>query len=125
MIRKPHSPREARRAKIKVRIRKRIQGTPERPRLVVSRSLRQISAQLVDDVSQKTLITVTSLSKSLKPEIEKTKGKVAAAKLVGKAIGHEAIQRKITHVVFDRNGRLFHGRVKAVAEGAREAGLTF
>jgi len=125
MIRKPHSPREARRVKIKVRIRKRIQGTPDRPRLVVSRSLRQISAQLVDDATPKTLLTVTSLSKSLGPEIEKTKGKIAVAKLVGKAIGEEALKRRITHVVFDRNGRLFHGRVKAVADGAREAGLKF
>jgi large subunit ribosomal protein L18 len=125
MIRKPHSPRKARRAKIKVRIRKRIQGTPDRPRLVVNRSLRQISAQLIDDASRKTLLTVSSLSKDIRPEVEKAKGKTAVAKVVGKSLGEAAIKQKITQVVFDRNGFLYHGRVKAVAEGAREAGLKF
>ncbi len=125
MIRKPFSPRQARRSKIKIRIRKRIQGTAERPRLVVYRSLKQISAQLVDDASMRTLTAVTSLSKSLKPELQKAKGKIAVAKIVGKAIGEEAKKRQITQVVFDRNGYLYHGRVKAVAEGAREAGLKF
>ncbi len=125
MIRKIHSPRKARREKIKVRIRKRILGTPERPRLVVMRTLRQISAQLIDDTSSKTLLTVTSLSKDVQPQIEKVKGKTAAAKAVGKSLGEAAIKQKITQVVFDRNGFLYHGRVKAVADGAREAGLKF
>jgi len=125
MIRKPFSPRQARRSTIKIRIRKRIQGTAERPRLVVYRSLKQISAQLVDDTSMRTLTAVTSLSKSLKPEVQKAKGKIAVAKIIGKAIGEEAKKRQITQVVFDRNGYLYHGRVKAVAEGAREAGLKF
>ena len=125
MIRKPISPRQARRSKIKVRIHKRIEGTVARPRLVVYRSLRQISAQLVDDSAMKTLMTVTSLSKALLPEIQKAKGKIAVAKVVGKAIAEEAIKRQITQVVFDRNGYLYHGRVKAVADAAREAGLKF
>jgi len=79
----------------------------------------------VDDTSQKTLVAVSSLSKSLKEEIKKSKGKIEAAKIVGKAMGVEAKKRKITNVVFDRNGYLYHGRVKAVADGAREAGLKF
>jgi len=80
---------------------------------------------LIDDTSQTTLFTVSSLSKSLSNEIKKTKGKVEVAKIVGRAAGKEAKERKIDKVVFDRNGYLFHGRVKAVAEGAREAGLKF
>lgn len=125
MIRKLLSQRQARRHKIKIRIQKRILGTTERPRLVVYRSLKQISAQLVDDSSMRTLATVTSLSKSLQPEIQKAKGKISVAKIVGKAIGEEAKKHKIVQVVFDRSGYLYHGRVKAVAEGARETGLKF
>ena len=117
--------RSERRARIKRHVRKHIQGTADRPRLTVFRSLKAIYAQLVDDQQQKTLLTVSSLSKSLSGEIKKTKGKVEAAKIVGKTIGEEAKKRKIERVVFDRSGYLYHGRVKAVAEGAREAGLKF
>jgi len=124
-MRKHLSKKKSRRIRIKKNIRKRIQGTPECPRLTVFRSLRSIYAQLVDDTSQKTLVAVSSLSKSLKEEIKKSKGKIEAAKIVGKAMGVEAKKRKITNVVFDRNGYLYHGRVKAVADGAREAGLKF
>lgn len=119
------SPRRLRRERIKKHIRKQIKGTPECPRLSVFRSLRSIYAQLIDDTSQTTLFTVSSLSKSLSNEIKKSKGKVEVAKIVGRAAGEEAKERKIDKVVFDRNGYLFHGRVKAVAEGAREAGLKF
>jgi len=105
-----------------MRIHKRIVGTPERPRLVVYRSLKQIYAQVVDDSQSRTLFTVSSLSEGVRG---KAKGKSEAAKLVGKAAGEEAKKRNITSVVFDRNGYLYHGRVKAVADGAREAGLTF
>ncbi len=114
-----------RREKIKRRIHKKIQGTAECPRLVVFRSLKSIYAQLVDDSTQRTLATVSSLSKDLMPEVEKTKGKINKSKLVGMAIGEAAKKLEITQVVFDRSGYLYHGRVKAVAEGAREAGLKF
>jgi large subunit ribosomal protein L18 len=117
--------RSERRARIKSHISKRIRGTSDRPRLTVFRSLKAIYAQLVNDQEQKTLVTVSSLSKDLKSEIKKAKEKVEVAKIVGKAMGEEAKKRKIETVVFDRNGYLYHGRVKAVAEGAREAGLKF
>jgi large subunit ribosomal protein L18 len=119
------SPRQKRRSKIKMRIRKRVIGTSERPRLLVYRSLRQVTAQVVDDSQRKTLFTVTSQSKALKEQAAAAKGKIEVAKLVGKAVGEEAKKRNITSVVFDRNGYLYHGRVKAVADGAREAGLNF
>jgi len=107
-----------------MRIHKRIVGTPERPRLVVYRSLKQIYAQVVDDSKSRTLFTVSSLGKDIKAA-GTAKGKTNVAKLVGKAAGEEAKKRNITTVVFDRNGYLYHGRVKAVADGAREAGLIF
>jgi large subunit ribosomal protein L18 len=108
-----------------MRIHKRIVGTPERPRLVVYRSLKQIYAQLVDDSQSRTLFTVSSLGKDVKALTAAAKGKISVAKLVGKAAGEEAKKRNIKSVVFDRNGYLYHGRVKAVADGAREAGLVF
>jgi large subunit ribosomal protein L18 len=135
---KSTSPRQVRRRRIKMRIHKRIVGTPERPRLVVYRSLKQIYAQVVDDSQSRTLFTVSSLGKEIKAKVAealkaeagkaeagKAKGKTDVAKLVGKAAGEEAKKRNITSVVFDRNGYLYHGRVKAVADGAREAGLIF
>jgi len=79
----------------------------------------------VDDTTHRTLVTVSSLSKSLQSEIKKGKGKVEIARIVGREVGEEAKKRKIDCVVFDRSGYLYHGRVKAVAEGAREAGLKF
>lgn len=117
--------RRLKRARIKKRIHKKILGTSERPRLAVFRSLKGMTAQLIDDSNHKTLITISSLSKSLAPEIEKTKGKIETAKIVGKMIGETAIKQKIETVVFDRSGYLYHGRVRALAEGAREAGLKF
>ena len=119
------SARVLRRKRIKKHIRKRIEGTAKRPRLVVFRSLKAIYAHLVDDSTHQTILTVSSLSKSLHGEVNKAKGKVAVAKIVGQTIGEEAKKRKIERVVFDRNGYLYHGRVKAVAEGARETGLKF
>jgi large subunit ribosomal protein L18 len=119
------SPRQVRRLIIKKRIRKRLRGTPERPRLLVVRSLKQISAQVVDDTNCRTLVTVTSLSKALRAQATEAKGKTGIAKLVGRTVAEEAKKQKITRVVFDRNGYLYHGRVKAVADGAREAGLEF
>lgn len=123
--RKRTSQKQIRRQRIKMRIRKWIFGTPERPRLVVSRSIRNISAQVVDDTTHRTLFGISSLSKDLREVVANAKSKVEVAKIVGKAIGEEAKKRNITKVVFDRNGYLYHGRVKALADGAREAGLEF
>ncbi len=108
----------------KLRIRRKISGTPERPRLSVFRSLKHIYAQVVDDVAGKTLAHVSTLNKDLKPQADEAK-KSDAAKLVGKTIAEQLKAKGITKVVFDRNGYLYHGRIKALAEGAREGGLEF
>ena len=112
------------RQKIKYRIRKKIIGTAERPRLVIFRSLNNIYAQLVDDINGKTLHSVSSVSKELESE-SKGKAKMEKSKLVGKRIAEMALQNNIKKVVFDRNGYLYHGRVKAIADTARESGLEF
>lgn len=119
------SKRDIRRKRIKKHIHKKIQGTSECPRLAVFRSLKAIYAQLIDDTANRTLLTVSSLSKSLSSDIKKAKTKVEIAKIIGKSIGEEAKKRKIEKVVFDRSGYRYHGRVKALADGAREAGLQF
>lgn len=109
-----------RRARIKKRIRKVIKGTAERPRLVVFRSNKEIYVQIVDDNSNKALAAVSSLDKSLSA----TKGtKIEKAKIVGKLIAEKAAGIGVKNVVFDRNGYLYHGRVKALADAARENGL--
>jgi large subunit ribosomal protein L18 len=110
------------RQKIKYRIRKRVAGTAERPRLVVFRSLNNLYAHLIDDVKGETICSVSTLSKEVKDE--KT-AKSAKSKIVGKLIAQKASEKNIKKVVFDRNGYLYHGRVKAVADAAREAGLEF
>ncbi|TFB12861.1 50S ribosomal protein L18 [Candidatus Marinimicrobia bacterium MT.SAG.4] len=104
------------------RIKSRMSGTAEKPRLVVFRSLKHIYAQLVDDVSGNTLVTSSTAGKELKDK-GSSGGKVELSKLVGMNLADEAKKKKITAAVFDRNGYLYHGRVKAVAEGARENGL--
>ncbi len=109
----------ARRTKIKRGIRNRVFGTPERPRLSVFRSNMEIYAQLIDDVHGKTLAYATS--KKLTDKVNKT----AKAALVGKELAEKAAQAGLTTCVFDRNGYLFHGRVKSLADGAREGGLQF
>ena len=96
-----------------------------RPRLVVSRSLKNIQAQIVDDLNGKTLVSVSSLDKSLKSEITKVKGKVERSTIVGKKIGEKAKKNKIKEVWFDRNGYPYTGRVKAMADAARKTGLKF
>ena len=96
-----------------------------RPRLVVSRSLKNIQAQIVDDLNGKTLISVSSLDKSLKSGITKVNGKVERSKIVGKKIGEKAKKNKIKEVWFDRNGYPYTGRVKAMADAARKTGLKF
>ncbi len=113
------------RLRTKKHIRKRIFGTAERPRLVVFRSLRHIYAQLVDDMNQRTITGVSSLAKELQEEITNAKNKTEVAHIVGKGIAAKAKEKKLEKVVFDRNGYIYHGRVKAVAEGAREGGLIF
>lgn len=113
------------RQKIKYRIRKRVKGSAERPRLVVFRSLNNIYAQLVDDVTGKTICSVSNISKDVKSAGEGKTTKISKSKLVGKKIAERANELKIKKVVFDRNGYLYHGRVKAVADAAREAGLEF
>ncbi|MCX7832775.1 MAG: 50S ribosomal protein L18 [Ignavibacteria bacterium] len=114
-----------RRKKLKLKIRKKIFGTPEKPRLVVFRSNKHIYAQIVDDINHKTLLQVSTLSKDVKQKIDGVSGKVAKAKIVGNVIAENAKNLNISKVVFDRGGYLYHGRVKAVAEGAREGGLKF
>jgi len=116
---------KVKRLRKRLHIRKKIYGTPEKPRLVVFRSLKNIYAQLVDDTSHQTLVAASSLSKELKAEIAKAEGKIGIAYLVGKEIAQKAKLANIATVVFDRGGYLYHGRVKALAEGAREAGLKF
>jgi large subunit ribosomal protein L18 len=111
--------REARHA----RVRKKVSGTPERPRLSVFRSLKYIYAQIIDDVAGTTIVSASSISPSLKKELKKGGGNIEAAKLVGKTIAEAAKEKGITQVVFDRGGYAYHGRVKAVAETARENGL--
>lgn len=114
--------KEFRRNRIKQRIRKVVHGEATSPRLSVFRSNKGIYVQLIDDVSGKTLVAASSADKG----IAKVKGnKIDQAKLVGKAIAEKATKAGISTVRFDRNGYLYHGRVKSLAEGAREAGLKF
>ena len=115
--------KQERRLKIKMRIRKRISGTPERPRLSVFRSNKQISVQVIDDVNGVTLASATSRVKQIAEKAKITKTEQAS--LVGKLIAEQAIEKGLSTVVFDRNGFLYHGRVKALAEAAREGGLKF
>jgi large subunit ribosomal protein L18 len=109
----------------KKHIGKKVIGTPERPRLVVYKSHKHIYAQLVDDTNQKTITGVSSLSNNLKDQISKVKSKVEVAEIVGSGIAKKALDLKFDKVVFDRNGYIYHGRVKAVAESARKGGLKF
>ena len=116
--------REAHRQRVHLRMRKKIAGTPERPRLCVHRSTRHIRAQVVDDGAGRTLVSASSLDEAVRALI-KGGGNIAAAKLVGKFVAERARALGIELVVFDRGGYLYHGRVKALAESAREAGLKF
>jgi large subunit ribosomal protein L18 len=112
------------REKRKARIRRKISGTAARPRLTVYRSLKHMYAQLVDDVAGTTLVSIGSTAKALKDEVSED-DKTAAAKKVGTALAKAALAKGITAVVFDRNGFDYHGRVQAIAAGAREGGLLF
>jgi large subunit ribosomal protein L18 len=114
-----------RRFKKKFRIRKKVRGTTQRPRLTVYRSINHMYAQIVDDSIGKTIVTASTLSKDLREQAKTTKNNMEVCKMVGAAAAKLALEKNITEVVFDRNGYLYHGRVKAVADGAREAGLKF
>ncbi len=109
----------------KRRIRKKISGKPERPRLCVRRSLKNIYAQIVDDVSARSLVQVSSLSKEYLGQVEGVSGKIDMGTLVGNIIAEKAFKIGIKKVVFDKGGYKYHGRVKAVADGAREKGMEF
>ena len=111
----------SRRERIKRGIRKRLTGSAERPRLSVYRSNKGIYAQIIDDNSGKTIVSASSLSKDFTAD----GSKIDQSKAVGKSVAEKAIAAGVSTVVFDRNGYLYHGRVKSLAEGAREAGLIF
>ena len=111
------------RQRVHFRIRQKMQGTSERPRLNVYRSLNHIYVQVIDDLHGKTLVSASSAEG--KKEDRRTGGNVASAKAIGKAIAERAKAKGVTKVVFDRGGYLYHGRVKALADAAREAGLQF
>jgi len=113
------------RLKRKKRVRKKIRGTLERPRLCVFRSTKHIYAQIVDDSAGRTLVATSSLSKDIGLENEMDCGNKKGASLVGAAIAKSALEKGIKRVIFDRNGFLYHGRVKALSEAARENGLDF
>ena len=113
------------RERIKLRIRKKVIGTAERPRLVVFRSLNNIYAHLIDDINNKTILTISSISKGTADEFKDKVNKTNKSKIVGKLLAKKAKEKNISKVVFDRNGYLYHGRVKSLADGAREGGLEF
>ncbi len=107
-----------------IRVRKKIVGTPERPRLNVFRSLSNMYAQIIDDTTGKTLVSASTLDKAIKEKID-FGGNVEASKEVGKLVAERALAAGINTVVFDRGGYIYHGRVASLAEAAREAGLNF
>ncbi len=118
------NPRHEARLKRKRRIRTRVSGSAERPRLSVFRTSRHIYAQVIDDINGVTLAAASTLNPEIRQQ-ERVKGKIENAKRVGKMVADITQAKGITHVVFDRNGFLYHGRVRALAMAAREAGLNF
>jgi large subunit ribosomal protein L18 len=116
--------RKTLRLKRKKRIRKNINGTPDRPRMSVFRSAKHIYTQIVDDTRGVTLVSASTTEKAVR-EQQKFENKTAAALFIGQLIAERAAEKGIKSVVFDRNGFLYHGRVKAVTDGARKAGLDF
>jgi large subunit ribosomal protein L18 len=119
--------KDDRRTRIKFRIRKRVHGTEARPRLTIFRSVAHMYVQVVDDMTGRTIASASTVEPTVKGAMAKTErgGNVAGAKAVGKTIAARLIEKGVKRVVFDRNGFLYHGRVKAVADAAREAGLEF
>ena len=116
--------KKAARLKRQTRIRKKIRGTTERPRLNVFKSATHIYAQIIDDMTGKTLVAASTLVKEVSADLKAT-GNIEAARMVGAEVAKRALASDIKAVVFDRNGFLYHGRVKALAEAARENGLSF
>ena len=117
-----------RRERIRLRQRKRIEGTAERPRLAIFRSVSHIYAQVIDDMSGRTVVSAASTEATLKKDVftgTVRGGNVAGAEAIGKVIAERLKEKGITRVVFDRGGNLYHGRVRAVADAARKAGLEF
>ena len=119
--------KDDRRRRIQLRQRKRIMGSQERPRLSVFRSVSHIYAQVIDDMSGKTLVSASSIDQALKGTFAKgvSGGNIKGAEAIGKAIAERSIDKGIRRVVFDRSGFLYHGRIRAVADAARKAGLEF
>jgi large subunit ribosomal protein L18 len=119
--------KDDRRQRIKYRLRKRTTGSTERPRLTVFRSVSHIYVQVVDDMSGQTIASASTVEPTVKGSLKKNVqgGNIAGAKVIGKAIAERLLEKGVKRVVFDRNGFLYHGRVKAVADAAREAGLEF
>jgi large subunit ribosomal protein L18 len=119
--------KEDRRDRIKYRIRKRVQGVEARPRLTIFRSVAHIYVQVVDDMTGRTIAAASSTEPAVKGALAKQAkgGNVEGAKAIGKTIAERLLEKGVKRVVFDRNGFLYHGRVKAVADAAREAGLEF
>ncbi|MFI3174642.1 MAG: 50S ribosomal protein L18 [Bacillota bacterium] len=122
MINKPS--RAAARVKRHYRIRNHVNGTAQRPRLAVFRSNKHMYAQIIDDVAQKTIVQASTVESDIASKTEHT-STVAAATLVGEMVGKRAVEKGITEVVFDRGGYIYHGKVQALADAAREAGLKF
>jgi large subunit ribosomal protein L18 len=114
--------RKANREKRHLRVRKKISGTPERPRLSVYRSEKNMYAQIIDDVNSVTLVSASTLDKELNLKLG---GNKETAKLVGELVAKRALEKGISEVVFDRGGYVYHGRIQSLAEAAREAGLKF
>lgn len=113
------------REKRKRRVRRKVTGTSERPRLSVFRSAKNIYAQIIDDTSFNTLVQVSSISKDIRDQLKEKSGNREGASMIGKLIAQRAQEKGIKKVIFDRNGFLYHGRVKSLAEAAREGGLEF
>jgi len=121
-IRHRTSQKQVVRFKRKRRIRAKVEGSTERPRLSVFRSNRNMFVQLVDDMKGHTLVSVSSLEEEFKG---KSRGSIEGAKMIGNLVAKRALAKNISHIVFDRSGYLYHGRIQALAEAAREAGLKF
>jgi large subunit ribosomal protein L18 len=113
------------RIKRRKRVRRKVRGTSEKPRLTVFRSSKNIYAQIIDDHTSSTLVDASSLSNGIRPQISGKGGNREGASIVGKSIAERALEKGIKEVIFDRNGFLYHGRVKALAEAARKHGLVF
>lgn len=117
--------RQARRARIKRHIRKKVRGTVDRPRLTVYRSLKHLYALIFDDIQGKTLVSASTLSKDLREELQTVKDRKELARKIGAAVAKKALEKNIKKVVFDRNGYQYHGIVKVIVDSARAAGLEF